>query len=483
MKSGNLDDIIKKKKTSNTSFYFKIAVIVFAMLALFFIPFTISNMIRSDNKSYEIKTNGEQYGKSNFFKYQGKVYVISLNDGMQELENVDIVTFKAFEPEDYFTQNIALDKNSVYFGNVIIPDLNPNKLEVLGNGYYTDGTNTYFYSPFSELDKDSSKYIYPYKKMENIKNLKALKDFELFALDGDNGHYKGEILKNVDLNTLEIIDRNNEYFSDKKNVYYKSKLLPIKNSGELKIVSTKQGNRVLYDEANGYVFIEDYSFDREKAPYKVLGNGGNHLYDLFFVAKDGIYFYNTQKKKQERIGDNIFSGNIEELTPNVFTDDKNIYYFDTYDVWFKGKNTGHILTSKNTIIYYLDKKDNWEKVSDIRDGTVVGTIWKKGNDYYYFDEFYMKNTIYQIADKETLNYLLNANNINHDNMVNLVENKKLIVVNGEEKIRATTELSGVYRFVIKYSKIFIFILIAISGIFRLYKNSKKNKKITEIIKK
>ena len=96
----------------------------------------------------------------------------------------------------------------------------------------------------------------------------------------------------------------------------------------------------------------------------------------------------------------------------------------------------------------------------------------------------MKNTIYQIADKETLDYLLNANNINHDNMVNLVENKKLIVVNGEEKIRATTELSGVYRFVIKYSKIFLFILIAIGGIFRLYKNSKeKNKKITKIIKK
>ena len=64
-------------------------------------------------------------GKSNFFKYQGKVYVINLNDGMQEVKNADITTFKAFEPEDYFTQNIALDKNSVYFENIIIPDLNP----------------------------------------------------------------------------------------------------------------------------------------------------------------------------------------------------------------------------------------------------------------------------------------------------------------------------------------------------------------------
>ena len=47
MKSNNLDDIIKKKKTSNTSFYFKLAVIVFAMLAPVFIPY----MIWSDGKT------------------------------------------------------------------------------------------------------------------------------------------------------------------------------------------------------------------------------------------------------------------------------------------------------------------------------------------------------------------------------------------------------------------------------------------------
>ncbi|OFQ60035.1 hypothetical protein HMPREF2931_04535, partial [Fusobacterium sp. HMSC065F01] len=358
MKSNNLDDIIKKKKTSNTLFYFKLAVIVFAMLAQFF----ISYMIWSDGKSYEIKTNGEQYGTSNFFKYQGKVYVVSLNDGMQVLENVDMETFKAFEPGDYFTQNIALDKNSVYFGNVIIPDLDPNKLEVIGNGYYTDGTNSYFYSPFSELDKESSKYIYPYKKIENAKNLKVLKNFELFAVDGDNVYYKGEILKNADLNTLKIIDKNNEYFADKENVYYKSKLLPIKNSGKLKIVSSEQGDTFLYDEASGYVFIGDYTFDKEKAPYKVIGNNGTNLYNLIFIGKDGIYYYDSEKKKQLKAGDNIFIGNIEEIAPNIFTDDKNIYYFSAYSVRSGSRKSLGELLSRNTDIYYLDKKDGWEKV-------------------------------------------------------------------------------------------------------------------------
>ena len=152
MKTNDLDDLFKKKKTSNTSFYLKIVIVIFAFL----MPLgTIYYMGKVDNNTYEIKTNGEQYGKSNFFKYQGKIYVFTLNDGMQVLENVDMETFKAFELGDYFTKNIGLDKNNVYFGNVIIPDLDPNKLEVIGNGYYTDGTNSYFYSPFSECDKDS----------------------------------------------------------------------------------------------------------------------------------------------------------------------------------------------------------------------------------------------------------------------------------------------------------------------------------------
>ena len=492
MKSGNLDDIIKKKKTSNTSFYFKIAIIIFGFLALFSIPISLFYMGKVDGKSYEIKTNGEQYGTSNFFKYQGKIYVFTLNDGMQALENVDIETFKTLNSGDYFTQNIALDKNSVYFENVIIPDLNPNKLEVLGNGYYTDGTNTYFYSPFSELDKDSSKYIYPYKKMENIKNLKALKDFELFALDGDNVYYKGEILKNVDLNTLEIIDRNNEYFSDKKNVYYKSKLLPIKNSGKLKIVSSEQGDEFLYDEARGYIFIEDYSFDREKAPYKVIGNNGTTLYNLIFIAKDGIYYYDSEKKKQLKAGDNIFIGNIEEISPNIFTDDENIYYFSAYSVRSASRNNNGELISRNTDICYLDKKDGWEKVKDIRESS-IGSIWKKGNKYYYFNNLgifhFTDNTIYEISDKETLDYLLakaddetddikseGLTAINTDYIRELIKNEKLIAVSGEKKMTITIKYKT--DIVDKIFKYFIRISLVVYLIFFIFKNFRKSRRIS-----
>ena len=476
MKTNNLDDLFKKKKTSNTLFYLKIVIVIFAFL----MPLgTIYYMGKVDNNTYEIETNGKQYGKSDFFEYQGKVYSFGLSGDMEVLKNVDIATFKALEIRDSHIRNIGLDRKFVYLGNIVIPDLNPNKLKVIGNGYYTDGTTSYFLSPFSELDKKSSNYIYPYKKIENTKNLKALDNFELFAVDGDNVYYKGEILNNADLNTLEIIDKNAEYFADKENVYYKSNLLPIKNSGELKIVSSEHGDKFLYDEVNGYVFIEDYSFDREKAPYKVLGNEGNHLYNLVFVNNEGIYYYNNQKKKQLRAGDNIFVGNVEELSPNVFTDDENIYYFHAYEVQKKLKHSsGYVLASRNTVIYSLGKKDAWEKVKDIRSGT-VGSIWKKENKYYYFDNLgifqLIDNTIYEIRDKETLEYLLNYNE-GSSKIREFIENEKLIKIEGEKKIeirvKYTTfflpfKISGLLAFILGI------IIAKVSHYFREKKNAKK----------
>ena len=80
---------------------------------------------------------------------------------------------------------------------------------------------------FSKTKKPQT-YIYPYKKIDTDKRLKPISDFLSFATDGNNIYYEGEILENVDLNTLKAVDPYHEYFADKENVYYKSKLLPIK---------------------------------------------------------------------------------------------------------------------------------------------------------------------------------------------------------------------------------------------------------------
>ncbi len=479
------------KERKGTKYSRRIRYALIAGIGLFSGVFVFLHLLVFSNKidSYEIEEKGNQYGKSEFVEYQGKISVSVPSGGRYVLEDVDISTFRAVDSEnniDRSTLVVGLDKNHVYLGNIPIPDLNPSKLQVLGNGYYTDGTSTYFCSSYSQRNEDLStsmeilqhfvyifsktkkpqSYIYPYKKIETNKRLQPVENLQYFATDGEKVYYRGEILEKADLNTLKSVDGYNGYFADKENVYYKSKLLPIKNSGKLRIVSSEQGDEFLYDEANGYVFMGDYSFDREKAPYKVLGNEGSHLNNLVFINKEGIYYYDGEEKKQERAGNNFFTGKIEEITPNVFTDDENLYYFHAYDVWRKSKYDKG-LDSRNTEIYSLGKKDAWKKIEDINSG-VYGSIWQKGNKYYYFDDLgiyqLISNTIYEITDKETLAFLRD----DYRSLRQLITNEKLIPVEGEKKVEIVVKRGGGFR---DYYMIFL-VSIVIVALFIHFKTKK-----------
>jgi len=350
----------------------------------------------------------------------------------------------------------------------------------VGNNYYSDGTNHYFCSISSKNNgelsagnemiqnmshlifktKKTQSYIYPYKKLQTNKKLQVIEDLPNFATGGEELYYMGEILPNADINTFKKIDGNlnSVYFADKDNVYYKSKLLPIKNNGNLKVF---QENNLtifyLYDDENGNIFANDCPFDATHSPYKVIGNGGEHSYNLFFIGKDGVYFYNPKKGKQEKIGNNIFQGETKEISSNVFSDDENIYFLDAFEIRVKPmayynkiflrKNLGdNQLISLNSGIYYLDKKSGWEKVKDIRNAE-AGTIWKKGSKYYYFDNSGIPQLIYypvyEISDKKTLDYLLTcskSNAINFEEEIRtLIDDNKLIAVKGKEKMTAVIE--------------------------------------------
>ena len=491
----------KKSRISFIKFIFIIYVIIFMFLSLSYI---LLLMKKSGLNSDEIENHGQKYGNTQFIKYQGKISIPVPSGGRYFLEKVDVDSFRVLDSQDYSDRStliVGLDKNSVYFGNIRISDLDPNKLEVIGNGYYTDGINTYYCSDMSERNKNLSSpmeifqtliyafsktkrpqsYIYPYKKVETDKRLKAVDNLLFFASDGEKVYYKGEVLENVDLNTLVPIDGQYTYFSDKENVYYHSKLLPIKNSGNLKVVSLNPDDKFLYDEINGYVFIGDYSFDREKAPYKIIGSNGTHLYSLIFVSDDGIYFYNSEKKKQEKLKDNIFIGDIEEISPNVFTDNKNIYYFQNYEIWKKYKNRGSFLVSRNTEVYSLGKKESWKKLADIGNEN-IGSIWQKENEYYYFDNLENSSqtddyraTIFKITDKSTLESLLAyPEYISAEKIDEFILNKNFQDVKGEKLFTATIKFHNVLKIFLGFILVLGFIFI----VFFLYLNklNKEDKK-------
>ena len=447
---------------SFTKIFKKISIIIIIILMVFslFELISLYKMKSEYNLNQKILNNGQKYEKSIYIKYEGKIYCNSFGD-IYQLKDVDIDSFKTFDTGDYRDNYIAIDKNNVYLGNTTIPDLNPDRFKSLGSNYYGDGVNYYFLSDNYIRNEDISTwsivkefiihfkkkqlYFYPFKKIETTKALKGIENFRYLASDGEKVYYKGELIKDADLYTLKAVGKyNDDYFYDKNNIYYKTKTLDFSSNENLSLV--RQGERTyLYDGLNGNVSLEEYIFDKKYIPYQILGIDSDHVEDLLFVSKDGIFFYNPETKEQERVGDNIFKGKIENILPSVISDDKNIYYLHSYDILRKSRPSSrhaHILVSKNIGIFSLGEKKDWEKIKDIDSGT-TGQVWKKGNKYYYFDDLghsqAIDDVVYEIIDNASLKYLLGTNNIYSSTIRELINNKKLIVFKGEEVSTASVK--------------------------------------------
>ena len=468
----NGEDLSSIEKNANEIEYynsltkiFKKNLIIIIIVLILLILFGVISLYKTNseyNLNQNILNNGQKYEKSTYIKYEGKIYCNSFGD-IYQLKDVDIDSFKTFDTGDYRDNYIATDKNNVYLENTIIPDLNPNRFKSLGSNYYSDGVNYYFLSDNYIRNEDISTwsivkefiihfkkkqlYFYPFKKIETTKALKGIEDFRYLASDGEKVYYKGELIENADFYTLKAVNKYNaDYFYDKNNIYYKTKALDFSSNENLSLVSVEQGQNIyLYDELNGNISLEEYTFDKKYIPYQVLGIDSAHVKDLLFVSKDGIFFYNPETKEQERAGDNIFKGKIKNILSSVISDDKNIYYLHSYDVLRKRRPSSRhalILVSKNIGIFSLGEKKDWEKIKDIDSGT-TGQVWKKGNKYYYFDDLghsqAIDDVVYEIIDNASLKYLLGTNNIYSSTIRELINNKKLIVFKGEEVSTASVK--------------------------------------------
>lgn len=481
----NLKEKNSRKALSKTLLKVVIISILIVVISYLVLIFSVFKMKSDYNFNQEILNNGQKYEKSIYIKYKDKIYAC-VYGLFYQLDNVDIGSFKVLDSMDYSDSCVAVDKNNVYFGNQIVSDLDPNKLYTIGNDYYSDGINSYFCLDTFEKTEDLTnkskirqyieyyffkgekpqEYSYPFKKVETTKTLKAIEDLRYLASDGEKVYYKGELIKDADLDTLKAVDQyNDDYFYDKKNVYYKTKALDLSSNKNLSLVSVEQGERTyLYDELNGNVSLEEYIFNKKYIPYQVLGIDSGHVKDLVFVSKDGIFFYNFETKEQERVGDNIFKGKVENILSSVISDDKNIYYLHSYDIYRK-KRTKHgyrdILVSKNIGIFSLGEKKDWEKIKDIDSGT-TGQVWRKGNKYYYFDDLgvdqLIDDVVYEIKDNRTLEKLLDIKYISTDEIREFVRDKKLIAFKGEELTTASIKYKESHKaeiFLIVFFTIFI----------------------------
>ena len=265
----NGEDLSNIEKNANEIEYYKslnkifkknlIIIIIVLILLILFGAISLYKTDSEYNLNQNILNNGQKYEKSIYIKYEGKIYCNSFGD-IYQLKDVDIDSFKTFDTGDYRDNYIATDKNNVYLGNNIIPDLNPNRLKSLGSNYYSDGVNYYFLSDVYIQNEDISTwsivkeyiihfkkkqlYFYPFKKIETTKALKGIENFRYLASDGEKVYYKGELIENADFYTLKAVYKyNDDYFYDKNNVYYKTKALNLSSNDNLNLVSVEQGER------------------------------------------------------------------------------------------------------------------------------------------------------------------------------------------------------------------------------------------------
>ena len=177
----NGEDLSSIEKNANEIEYYKsltkifkknlIIIIIVLILLILFGAISLYKTNSEYNLNQNILNNGQKYEKSIYIKYEGKIYCNSFGD-IYQLKDVDIDSFKTFDTGDYRDNYIATDKNNVYLGNNIIPDLNPNRLKSLGSNYYSDGVNYYFLSDNYIRNEDIStwsivkEYIIHFKKKQ-----------------------------------------------------------------------------------------------------------------------------------------------------------------------------------------------------------------------------------------------------------------------------------------------------------------------------
>ena len=406
--------------------------------------------------------------------YDGKVYAAVPSNGYYEVKGADPRTFRTFT-ETYQDAHIGYDDKHVYAGNIILKGLNPHKLQVLANNYYTDGNTTYFCARNSESNQElgflaeviqlvgqsmgladkPQNYWYPFVELPRNQHYTSKVGFDI----GGNSYeafFKGVVMPEADpksIRPLKIkyadrdVRESSSYFTDGQHVYYENQLLPVAYNSSLYEVGidgdVPSRTAYLIDDQHRMVYTDGHSFDASKAPYKMLSADLRHANQALFSTREGIYFYDPESEKVKRAGDSPFKNNkFKQLAPDVFSSGGKVYYLTAAEHW--SRKTG--LSSRSTSLMELEgvfasdlkKLDNGQ--------SQYTNIWQAGARYFYFDHFgssnFMSSAVYEIKDAATVKILLNQPDWRHDDMQKLRKSEALDVPASDKVLTSTVSYNG-----------------------------------------
>ena len=371
---------------------------------------------------------------SQFQKFNNQIYYffpIPLAQYGVPLQDADAKSFKTLaqhfgwqnssEKDHLRRKNIALDQNHVYCGFQKIPNLNPSGLIYLGDGYLSDGHNTYYCDWQYQARSDSvpptpheklsamlfgkkitkSGYYYPLYALKNGKHPYTL-ILENIVTNGESSYVEGKVLESTAPNQLrylstfqpdEKIWQVDSYITDQKHVFYKNEMLNLKFHPDLESIPFNF-KVYLYDPLNDRYFYQSHKIDHPNL--KMIQKDDQHSFVPIFTSDARLAYFNTQKMQLELLNKNPFMKELHRLSPSVFSNGQDIYYFRKYKTFSSTlfmdfselcSTTSEIRVLKNVPI------DGWHKAEELwiphheYPGTQFkGRFWTYADRLFYLSE-------------------------------------------------------------------------------------------------
>ncbi|PID83903.1 hypothetical protein CSB09_03670 [Candidatus Gracilibacteria bacterium] len=444
--------------------------VIFILFALLPVMLILYWLFLSNKQNIDLYDKKELFG--NFTLYDNKVYVSVPSNGDYLMSQVDQKSFHAIS-DKYIDKHIGIDTNNVHCGNRIIPNMNPKTTKALGNNYYSDGKITYYCGAgtvrnshlkwHDELYQTLKYDLFDGKKPQTwLYPMRALPQSDIpyypildhsAATNGKQVYYDGKPMSKANPQTLHRLklylhDSADEwresdfYLGDGKNVYFKDRLLPLSDDESLYSIRNKGKfsalDLYLFDPRDGMVYVNFNYFDdgkypntlpfpKQNAPYTLISNADTHTHHTLWKSKNGIFFYDTKEKKVKKAGENPFLGkNFKEIAPLVFSHENETWFIDGYEVWGHHRSPG--LRYTHTHISKIDDlpQEPWQEQKKTR----FYSIWKKGNDSYYFDNWgsnqLIPHTVYKIVNHDALQRFLTQDEVPRDDISKMIREEKFI---------------------------------------------------------
>lgn len=433
-----------------------------------------------DDDGHASADDGQSYRSSIYKRYQDHVYAAVPSNGYYRMDEADPASFEPFPTQVFDGRQAAKDKRNVYCGNLILPGMAPDKARFIGNSYFSDGEQTVYCSMFSIRNPDlgalrevwqtilyktghgpkPQTYLYPYRVLPaSAQPYRALLDGDL-ATDGARAFYRGREMPEASPATMRQLPLSKgggtrpsrDYFADGKRVYFHETRLALSDAPALSAFQVGDMDRQTYlrDARDGMVYVGAQAFDAAKAPYRLLTDRGQHIYQALFAGRDGIYFYNSQQQRIERAGDDPFaSGRFTALSPFVFTDGKTLLFLQGEESWGSSRGGRGGLISRSTLIKRMIDAPvgQWQKLGDVYHR--FGSVWQNGEQLFYLDETgssqLVFSPIYRILDRAAADFLVGSQQtkeIRMDDIRKLIREGKLAAPASEEVLQAKTRYRG-----------------------------------------